>query len=67
MDYSTTSSARPVEHPNACDRCGSFRRVGERYEAPTAHFHWCRHFFDHGAIRMVRPAAFDRTTGKVRR
>ncbi len=71
MDYSaahsTSTPTRPSEHPNACDRCGSFRRVGETYLPPTTHFAYCRNFVDHGVLRMVKPAVFDRNAGKVKR
>lgn len=55
--YSTETPNRPAQHPNACDRCGSFRRIGERYEPPTAHFAYCRNFVDHGVLRVAGPAA----------
>jgi hypothetical protein len=54
--HSTSTPTRPSEHPNACDRCGSFRRVGERYEPPTAHFAHCRDFIDQGVLRMAGTA-----------
>lgn len=68
MDYSTTSpAARPAERPNACDRCGSFRLINERYEAPTAHFAYCRNYVDQGVIRMAAPpTAAQRTKGQNR-
>jgi len=53
MDHSTETPTRPANRPNACDRCGSFRLINERYEAPTAHFAYCRNFVDHGVLRTA--------------
>jgi hypothetical protein len=65
MDYSTTSpAARPVERPNACDRCGSFRRVREEYLPPTAHFAYCRNFVDHGVLRTALPGSQQKTRSR---
>jgi len=51
--YSTSSPTRPEPRPNACDRCGSFRRVREEYLPPTTHFAYCRNYVDQGVLRMA--------------